>query len=804
MSVFTVNSGRVLVLGTVAAFAVMGGLSSGQAPGSAVSPPPQANIEPQQAPAPVPSPTPVPTPEPVAAPLATHVLPPPPTPPPRTADVAFPTPGAVVGTGPAVLIGRPVEQPDYGERGNRTAARLRSAAPQAFDFDRASLRDVLRFLADAAGIAWIGIDEHSPTAQKLVTFKMTTSPFSALQSVARQNGLRLTYDDGVWFMRDQQEDELAKVAQKRVNAETENELVGVVYQLKNDPVDRVDFRNEGGSSGGGWSGGGGMSAGGQGTQVTTPNMPLQYSQRVFQAKAPRVVNEIRVLLGMQPLQYNADGTVTDPEITAGKSKERSEEVSTTKDTGSTKEKVTERFEAGPIYIPPQKPQVIYNSDSNILWVVATRKQHKWVAEYLQRVDKPQDLIAIEVKFFETRKNPQTDFGINWEGTFGGDGFVVSGSARVDASGTYGTSDSSQTTTTRDRQVGTQPDGTGPYNYTTSVSRDVSNSLREFAAPFSAVLSTSEASVALQAFARDRDSSLVQYPRVLTINNREVAITAAENTPVNAGVSQTQSGSTATQTGTLGYLPTGTQINILPKTVGKGQIALTVAVTISQIVRYELINLGTGLNPYPVTTQRVYNAALQVDSGYTLAVGGLERTADSKSTGGIPVLKDIPGVGYLFKNKGRSRDKSNLIIFITPYLISDPSRTPGISERPEAVIPLRPGVPPPAPNFTPDGALLGGDSAVPGALAWLEFQLKYFQQTNAEARDDARSTGELRSVIDRARTLTQTLRAQIDTDSGYAAPGLVESSAKADSLLLELNKVLAKAQLDRFQMSEGFP
>lgn len=408
------------------------------------------------------------------------------------------------------------------------------------------------------------------------------------------------------------------------------------------------------------------------------------------------------------------------------------------------------------------------------------------------MDKPQDLIAIEVKFFETRKNPQTDFGINWENTFG-EGITVRGGASIGA----GTPDDPGQigSITYNTQTGSRENGT-PVDY--------QNRGLSLNTPYSAVLSLDQVSATLQAFVRDRDSSLVQYPRVLTINNREVAITAAENTPVNAGVSQTQSGSTATQTGTLGYLPTGTQINILPKTVGKGQIALTVAITISQIVRYEQINLGTGLNPYPVTTQRVYNAALQVDSGYTLAVGGLEKTADAKTTGGIPVLKDIPGVGYLFKNKGRSRDKSNLIIFITPYLISDPSRTPGISEKPETVIPLRPGVPPPAPNFTPDGQLLGGDAAVPGALAWLEFQMNYFRQTNEEGRDDKKSISELRSVIDRARMLTQVLRAQIDSGSGYAPPDLIESSSKADSLLLELNKILAKAQLDRFEMTEGFP
>ena len=732
---------------------------------------------------------PVPKPELETAKTVPEVLPPAPTPLPRTADVAFATPPDAQGTEPVIAIGRPVERANYGDQGNRRAAQLRSFTPQNFNFDRASLRDVLRLLAEEAGLPYIGIPEHSAKAQRLVTFKMTASPFVALESVARQNDIKLDYEDGVWFMRVHD----ANIERAR-SAEDANELIGVVYQLRHDPVDRVDFRDGGGGGRPTTTGAGGTS-GTSGASITTPNMPLQYSQRVFQAKSPRIVNEIRIMLGMKPLEYNADGTVSDPEAASGTEEQRvglqpaDGEPAAAPAAGAQASADSKLF---PVYVPPQRPQVIYNSDSNILWIVATRKQHRWVAEYLQRVDKPQDLIAIEVKFFETRKNPQTDFGINWENTFG-TGITVRGGASMGA----GTPDEPGQigNITYNTETGSREDGTQV---------DYQNRGLTLDAPYSAVLSLDQVSATLQAFVRDRDSSLVQYPRVLTINNREVAITAAENTPVNAGVSQTQSGSTATQTGTLGYLPTGTQINILPKSVGKGQIALTVAITISQIVRYEQINLGTGLNPYPVTTQRVYNAALQVDSGYTLAVGGLEKTADAKNIGGIPILKDIPGVGYLFKNKSRTRDKSNLIIFITPYLISDPSRTPGISERPEAVIPLRPGVPPPAPNFTPDGQLLGGDAAIPQALAWLEFQLNYFRQTNTEARDDRRSVSELRSVIERARMLTQILRAQIEVGSGYAAPALIDASAKADSLLLELNKVLAKAQLDRFQLTEGFP
>ncbi len=715
-----------------------------------------------------------------------------PTPPLRTADVTFSPLEGAEPSAPTVAVGRPVERVNYGSAGNRQAMRLRSMPPETFTFDRASLRDVLRFLAEQAGIPYIGIPEHSEVAQRLVTFRMTASPFTALESVARQNDIRIRYEDGVWFMglRDAN-------LERTLQVEDENELIGVVYQLRHDPADRVDFRDGGlgGSSLGG-------SSGAEGGSISTPTLPLQNSQRVFQAKAPRIVNEIRIMLGMKPLEYGEDGSVVEPEASSGTEAPRAPIppfAGSVGDAGSDTTGQTGNGAANlPVYIPPQKPQVVYNSDTNILWIVATRKQHKWVASYLQRVDKPQNLIAIEVKFFETRKNPQTDFGINWEGTFGGEGFVLRGQAFADPSGVYTTESSRRSTSDRQTEFGNVTvDDTGR---TTINSRSLNT-----VTPFSAVLSTSQASVALQAFAQDRDSSLVQYPRVLTINNREVAITSAENTPVNAGVSTVQSGGTSSQpVGTLEYIPVGTQINILPKAVGEDQIALTVAITISQIIDFVPINLGTGANEYPVTTQRVYNASLQVDSGYTLAVGGLEKVFDRNATGGIPLLKDIPGLGYLFKNKARSRDRSNLIIFITPYLISDPSRTPGISETPEAVIPLRPGVPPPAPNFAPDGTLLGGQGAVAAALRWLDFQLQYFTQISAEGMEDASSMSQLRSIIQRARWLSDNLQARLYEAGESAGPELMENSARADDLLVALNKVLAAAQLDQFELQQGFP
>lgn len=689
--------------------------------------------------------------------------------------------------------------PDHGP-GNLSAASLRMQPAKMFTFDRASLRDVLRYLADDAGIPFVGIPESDGANRRLVTFTMEASPFVALESVCRDNGVRLTFDNGVWYMRTVDEER-----ERRLKEEEDNKLVGIIYRLHNDPVDRVDFKNEAMAQ-----------ATTSGTSATS--IPLQNSQRVFHSKEPRIVNEIRNMLGLPPIKYNADGTVQGENATAGTTV-----ASTIQTAAQAGGPVSEPERLNPTYVPPQTPQVIYNSDNNTLWVVATRSQHKWVADYLLAVDLPQDLIAIEVKFFETSKDPSKAFGINWAGTFGGKGLTFNGSAQASGTGgvTLTTNNGNDNVNGHNRsndnirssQVGTGPStvfydpvtgaqgltpGQPPFNYTlgTEMNNGFNNQNNfrgqsysaAFNAPYSAVLSMEQVSLSIKAFMQDSDTTAVQYPRVLTVNNREVAISSAVNTPILSSSQTTGNGGSSTSTQQINYFPIGTQINILPKTVGREDIAMSVAITISTYVSDKSI----AGNLYPVTASRIYNAALQVSQGYTLAVGGLESTDDRASNDGVPVMRDIPLVGQFFKSKGRARNKKNLIIFITPTIIANTKATRGISETPVSVIPIRPNDPTP-PAFTPDGQLVGGAAAINAAFAWFDFQIKWFKQINKENRMDRETLNQLRAVISSVRMLVRDIAIMQENADPARAQELARHEERAMATLTELNRVLSYAQ-----------
>lgn len=657
--------------------------------------------------------------------------------------------------------------PDYGS-GNARANQLRTAPEKDYTFDRASLRDVLRYLAYESGIQYVALQESSAAESTLITFTLRSSPFRALETIANANGISLFFENGVWFLRP-------------IN---EKELIARTYKLKYNPQQRIKYEPEGTNSNQQQASGGGSNPG--------MNIDIQGATNVFKTETPEIVDQIKTMLGIVTTGIN--GQQISSEVTGSINLTPS---AMTPPGGSRFLDTAEASAGG--------NQVVYNADSTTIYVIATRQQHQWVEGLLSAADRPQELISIEVKFFETNKNPFQELGINWANTLkGGYGVTLSGGAEVRGGLNSNMINQGLNTfnnlTTSGSQTGVNSGGGGPYNFSsgeTSTGRtsDKNNTKQtEFSGGYSAVLAPDALSLSLQAFEGDNGTTLVSYPRVLTLNNREVVIRSVRNQPVLSGVSSVTAG-TGTTASSVSYIPIGTIINILPKTMPDGSVILNVAITISEQISSVPIDQQGNTNDYPVVASRVFNAALQINSGYTLAIGGLERTRDNNGKNGVPFLKDIPGVGELFKSKTRSREKENLIFFITPVIIQDRSHTEGISETPSAVIPLRPGDPVP-PSFSPEGRLVGGEKAIDSALQWLTWRAKYFQQINRENRTDRTSIEQLRSLINLGNMIFAEIQ-RLQTEYPDRVLKLVGQEERTLAVLKNLDTIYRAAEKNRF-------
>ncbi|MEO6845774.1 MAG: hypothetical protein ABI254_00845, partial [Chthoniobacterales bacterium] len=151
----------------------------------------------------------------------------------------------------------------------------------------------------------------------------------------------------------------------------------------------------------------------------------------------------------------------------------------------------------------------------------------------------------------------------------------------------------------------------------------------------------------------------------------------------------------------------------------------------------------GGNNYPIATSRVYNAELHVESGYTLAIGGLEEAEDDRLRNGIPYLKDIPILGEAFKSFDHKRSKKNLMIFITPTMLS-PRTNKGLPDKPESVTPAAPTDPVP-PAFTVNGQLVGGSAALENAMRWVIMRYNFYKQTVKDHNTERKTITEIKDL-----------------------------------------------------------
>ncbi|WP_377169919.1 type II secretion system protein GspD [Prosthecobacter fluviatilis] len=565
------------------------------------------------------------------------------------------------------------------------ASRLRSAAPQQYDFSKAMLSDVLRFLATDAGISFFSLPDDSADGSRLITFSIKASPFQVLETLCKANGLAIIPDNGIWYIR----------------PADDRELIGKSYEIKNNAVELVERVTSGTTSSSTRS-----SSGGGGVSGAAVGMDLQGTSQTFSVKRSEVINDIRTLLGLPPEEMEgAQAGAGIPGMGSG-TDENAARAMNSNEMSSVR-----------------KPKVIWKSDSNTLYIVATRLQHMWVEGYIAAADKPQTLIAVEVKFIETSRDPSREFGIDWTGTLENGNFRQVKDVTTSTDSTTGL----PVTTVNYNNVPT----TGGYRTDLAnllSAADLNHVGSTLGFPATSILSSQDVNVKLRAMMRDQETNTTSYPRMVTLSNREVAIRAVVNQPVLDASSTASSGSIgATTTTKVAYLPIGTVLNILPKRMQADKVLLNMAVTVSSIIGTQVIS-G---NPYPIASSRVYSAPVEIESGYTVAVGGLDEATEKEAQAGVPFLSKVPGLKWLFDYKSRSKNHKSLMLFITPTIID--ARNGGLPEEPQSVVPQRPHLAGKPKVDTNSGALIGGSAALPKTVDYLSREAEVLGNTIKESR-----------------------------------------------------------------------
>lgn len=165
---------------------------------------------------------------------------------------------------------------------------------------------------------------------------------------------------------------------------------------------------------------------------------------------------------------------------------------------------------------------------------------------------------------------------------------------------------------------------------------------------------------ITALASTTDANVLSTPSVLTLDNEEAKIQVGQEVPILSGSSITagvaQNSVTREDTGII--------LTITPQISENDTVRLTISQEITSIIPTADTSLG------PTMDKKLVETVVLAKNKQTIVIGGLIDDKASVATEKVPVLGDIPVLGALFRNRITSKQKSNLIVFITPYIIRE--------------------------------------------------------------------------------------------------------------------------------------
>lgn len=306
-------------------------------------------------------------------------------------------------------------------------------------------------------------------------------------------------------------------------------------------------------------------------------------------------------------------------------------------------------------------RVIGDKPTNSLIVMSSGRDYIAIKDVIRRLDQPRRQIFIEALILEVQLSKDTSIGTSSHGGMGinGDQDLLIGGV--------------QTPSLKSLDLTTLAAATGLIGGLVGAPLANSQSILGTSIPSYGIL--------FQALATQDNSNILSAPHVIAIDNEKAEFSVGNNIPYKAGLTF----------GGFGLPQAGGQQ--LPGSIGQNiqreKLNLTLNVTphisSNETVRLEIEqetkDIG-GSDPElgPTWTERKLKTQVVVHDQQSVVIGGLIQEKDIYNVTKVPLLGDIPILGYLFKYSTKSKRKTNLLILLTPYIIKDQLDLQAIRER----------------------------------------------------------------------------------------------------------------------------
>jgi len=284
--------------------------------------------------------------------------------------------------------------------------------------------------------------------------------------------------------------------------------------------------------------------------------------------------------------------------------------------------------------------------TNSLIIMADKDDYLVLEEVIKKLDIPRSMVYIEALIMEVDMEKSLDIGIDWS---------AFGKTKIDG---------------KDAVIG------GGFRQGLQIAPDEllkgGLTLGLISEPITiAGVTVNNISAIVNAVKTDEDFRILSTPQVLTTDNEEARITVGENRPYQTRSTTDVSGGTFES---FEYRDVGKILKITPHVTEGRLVRMQINLEVTAIDQTATALTSTTL---PVTLKRTVDTTVIVRDNQTIVIGGLIDDTTTSSETKVPVLGDIPILGWLFKDRSESTVKTNLYIFLTPRVIKNPAEADNV-------------------------------------------------------------------------------------------------------------------------------
>jgi len=291
-------------------------------------------------------------------------------------------------------------------------------------------------------------------------------------------------------------------------------------------------------------------------------------------------------------------------------------------------------------------QIVADKATNALVITAKKSDYLAIEDVIKQLDIPRRMVYLEALIMEVNVNKDFSLGVEWRGGF-------------DIRGNYAAFGASR--------PGQESNLDGLTSTPPSLPRGLSLGVLGETITVGGIEFPS-ISALLQAYKNDADVHIVSTPQILTTDNQEAEIKVAENVPYitsqNTNINQTDYTN-------YEYRDVGVTLKITPQINQEGVVRLQI---FTEIIKLKDPDAVTAT---PTTLKRVADTTVIVQDQNTVVIGGIIGDDIQENQYKVPLLGDIPLLGWLFKSKTTNRERTNLYIFLTPRIVRNPTEAKAI-------------------------------------------------------------------------------------------------------------------------------